>query len=845
MFELENILVHENVDLSRPIVEHNKIESSYNNMMYNAISEYKSDFRNITRSFYLELSESANSPEAITEAFSDFFKKVGEIIKKFLKFIQRLFDKFIVHINGLVKSEKYLKKHKDAFSRFTSENEFEFVGYTYTIDSGIPIVDTTSRLRASELKFNYTNTVYDSRESVLSKRIADYKDGIIQYIENDYADIYRGFVIGKSPIASEDYANELFMVYRDDSSEKYSFTVTKSVIDNSYLSFSNYDKLLKNIKSEKERINREYEAVKREIESFSKRFKDSDYKEFITKYVDPNATDVDSVTLSDADKANIALIMKAKADEIILSMDIHSLAFSAKLEAIKERYAQDKTILYKALYKMGIRESGIVDIEDTDENDLFSKDLNEIPSIMDKIKDIRITETGIEIVDDTGNEISIDGDYSMLDIFSPDEKLIGTLKEKGILQVSDGEEDAFSSEIFPIGFRVSNDDLPNPNNISYDIFLASESCEDAKLYAYIQETILKESGQYTNEAYMIIQENLADTIKNAGRKILNAIVTMWNKFVQTMEELFKNDKKYLEKYKNIITEEKVKIESIDCWAYFDQGHGVKLAISNDYNEEIGIGSGVYADEYKKEYDWIKFRNDFLKKIGSQRVLKEEEKGDFQDAILEQLRGSETNYKTEEIQKNMTNMYDFCYNYKNYRDSAKKILEKLDNNVKMCEKEIDRLASQIKEEPTSESAKFNNIFTEENKSAKINVGSPEGDKNDGTSDTNKNAYTTDSKDGDGERTVSNDRIKDIASDSTKTELDFLKKNLNESLNAGSAMLGAKITFGENCYKDYMKIIRAHVRMYAKASELKSPDNKTQAPENTDVKKEKPIEKEKAL
>ena len=62
--------------------------------------------------------EANNDEEVIHEAFSDFTSKVKEIIQKFLNFIKSVFNKFIISMNKLIKSDKYLKDHKKEFSNF-------------------------------------------------------------------------------------------------------------------------------------------------------------------------------------------------------------------------------------------------------------------------------------------------------------------------------------------------------------------------------------------------------------------------------------------------------------------------------------------------------------------------------------------------------------------------------------------------------------------------------------------------------------------------------------------------------------------------------------------------------
>ena len=824
MFELEKILVQENS--SAPSFNSNlnsTIDTSYMTMTMNAIVEYKAELREGTKGFYTSLLESDGRMEAVTEAFSDFFKKIVELIKKFLKFIQKMFDKFISHLNGIVKSDKYIRKHKDAFKRFTSENEFRYTGYEYTIEQGIP-----------KKEFYYITDTYSyaTNKEDMSQGIKDFKDKYIGELENNYEDKFRAWVIGKEGVIfSEDFSEELFARFRNGDTSAYEFDVTRTVVDKAYNSFDNYEKLMKSVKDEKTKLEKTYKARQKEIESFDKSFKADDYEKFVTTYIDPSAKSVTKAKLSTEDITNISLIMKAKGDEVTKAMDIHAMAFAAKLDAIKERYVQDKSILYKVLYKLGIRESGLFDIEDID----YSAYQEETINLMDRVSNVEFDYDGVEITMESGDSVYLEGDYDLMDLYYPSEELIDTLTEKGILQVVSGEENAFSSEIFPddIAYKIGIEDTPNPNNISYDIFLATEAMKDAELLADIQEMMMNASGQMTNESYEIIQENLADTIKNGLRKIWNLIVTMWNKFSQTMEELFKNDVKYLEKYKDIILKKNVKIESIECWSYFDQNHGVKKAISTDYTINDLAVNGVRNTNKDAATYYLDTANDFLK-----NNLKSNDQiqkiGDFQDAIMKQLRGPSTTYNSAQIHENMRNMYDFCHDYKeNYKKSAKALLDFVDKKSQELEREIDKASASIKE----------NTLMEADGDLKINTGGNSGTDTNNPSSTGGNKYSQTSKED--KETVDNinkqqkadvDVVKNSNEDADKkkTELNKQKEFATGFLNYASAILGAKLSFGEEAYKDYMKIIRAHVRTYAKNDNATDTANNTTAPENTDTK-----------
>ena len=833
MFELEKILVQENMNLSRPVLEYKIEESSFTLMTLNGIAEYKKGLREGTKLFYTALSESEGDVEVVTEAFSDFFKKVIELIGKFLKLIQKLFDKFIIKFNSSIKSEKYLFKHKDQFKNFSSENEFEHDAYRYTFQNDIPVIDPLERFKANadSFKMQGYSSSYKNDTNNIEVKLSNFKSNMTDYLNGSFNDDYRGFVIGKPyPISSTDFGTELIRVYRNDEAEKERVRIDKSFVMVSLESFTEYKKMIDEVKNTKERIESQYKTLKKEIENFRKDFKDHDFLKFLQEYINPEIREADITNLSTEAKTNIDLIIKHKAEQVVSMMDIHGLAFAAKLDALKERYVQDKTVLYKALYRLGIREAGIVDIEDTDESDYISKNLGEAEpeNILDKLNFAYNENGDIEVYDISGNIVSLDGnEYSLLDLVNPTEKLIKTLGEAGLLTVIDSEDNDFSFEKLDLtDLTIFPEELPNDNNISYELFLASEAFQDADLYNFIQEKIVLTKGENINEAMEMIHENVVDSIKALGRRIWNALVTLYNKFVQTMEELFKSDKGYLEKYKDIILKRAVKINSITSNQYFDNGHGISVTLSNDFNE-VDISLNYPQLEMYKEEEALVMRKEFLQKIAKPNTPPTlEEVNRFQDAIMEILKGdTETEYDTKTIQANMKNMYDFCYNYNTYKDSAKSLLDKIEKKISAMEREVDKISKSLTQ---NESTLLE---------VEINTSSPSND------DATKEPYKTKSDDEQlGEKNAKksvNDAILD-KDKTTQDHLDNLKKKMQNDLNYYSAIFGAKLSFGQICYKDYMKIIRAHVRMYTKNDVASDSSNKTNEPTNTDIpKKEEPV------
>ena len=135
LFNINNVLVSETAIYKNTALEsltECSYKKSYMSMAYDYIAESTEFYYGLNKKFYKTVLESYGDFDIINEAFDGFIDKVKEIIKKFLEFIKRIFNEFIARLNGLVKSEKYLKNHLKDLNKFTSDHEFDITGYEFT-----------------------------------------------------------------------------------------------------------------------------------------------------------------------------------------------------------------------------------------------------------------------------------------------------------------------------------------------------------------------------------------------------------------------------------------------------------------------------------------------------------------------------------------------------------------------------------------------------------------------------------------------------------------------------------------------------------------------------------------
>ena len=349
---------------------------------YDFILEIGRDYMNAEKTFYTEVLGSYGDNEIITESFDGFFNKIKEIINKFIEWIKKVFKQFVTKINALFNNEKYIKKNQKLLNKFESQDEFEFNGYEFTnIDkTNIPAANAQEAFIDETNGKGYFNNWYtkgdyndtadpdrtlrngetETLNTALDNSLTTLNDNL-----EDFYDAFRGKVIGKDEkIDSNDYPNELFSFFRNDENTTSNITIDATYVLEAYRRFDKYKDLVKSIEKTQKDMIKDYEALEKYLDKMIKLTK-SDSKNTLSftsvgsnKYVSGQitalgVTDFSAKTVYDTstyDKMNNYL--KTQSSKVSQMCTIHTQAFSAKLEAAKDQFKQDKKILYKALQQV-------------------------------------------------------------------------------------------------------------------------------------------------------------------------------------------------------------------------------------------------------------------------------------------------------------------------------------------------------------------------------------------------------------------------------------------------------------------------------------------------------------
>ena len=328
------------------ILVYSSVEESFTTETFRALVEMNNAYREESKILYRTMLESGDDFEVVNEGVSDFVSKVKDIISKFLKFLKSLFERFSIMIHKMVSSEKYIKKNKDKLLAFDSSDNFNINGYNFTIDGTVPVANALAEFTEDFIGINF-----DIANGKIKKdSIKDQYDKFINKVENGLYDEFRAQVIAQNGyISQEDFGKELFEVYRDGQSNTNVIEITPGKVTESMRRFDNYSEIEKVNRKLKDSIEKDYKEIEKQVARMVKGVRDKDAGKILTVSVDSDYATVQDFQATNDEMHQLDLLIKAKTNQIIEMSNIHSMAFSYKMDAIKDCYKQDKAILYKAL----------------------------------------------------------------------------------------------------------------------------------------------------------------------------------------------------------------------------------------------------------------------------------------------------------------------------------------------------------------------------------------------------------------------------------------------------------------------------------------------------------------
>lgn len=344
-----------------------------------------------------------------------------------------------------------------------------------------------------------------------------------------------------------------------------------------------------------------------------------------------------------------------------------------------------------------------------------------------------------------------------------------------------------------------------------------------------------------------------EKIKDGLKKFGEFIKRIFTKFFDKMSRFFKGNKAWLDKHKATIINNPFKFESVTMYDYFE---GIKR-ITGSYipaftNYDTDLKDKLIDD--KTTYEWMAKCIKMDKFTYSDGV-------NFGEAVTNFFRGGENMKTFTPSTLNMSDIFNYCYEYDkmaaNIEHDQKTLRNALDGIQSAIDKKAKTLTADQAKEPTvdttgeekHENVLFSNVYgiIVEDKEGAIKIGNPTSNDNN-TSGTQLKGNNTPGTVGDKDKTaasnsdnnvdynsrsateVKNKTIEDVNNTNDAKAISEMSDACARYRQASMAVFTSKCTVAEKCYKDFLKILIAHVDSYAAKKTL----NNKQSDAATDYK-----------
>ena len=377
----------------------------------------------------------------------------------------------------------------------------------------------------------------------------------------------------------------------------------------------------------------------------------------------------------------------------------------------------------------------------------------------------------------------------------------------------------------------------------YESYIQNKIDSEDRLALALKESMVISESDYSN-IRALHEAKFGDKIKSKWNKFIAFIKRMAAKFLESMSNILLDEKEYLEKYKDIILKKTPKSDM-----EFSYTGNYEVGIKRLINTEIPLFNyATYKKELEDEGEGAladKIVSDFHYVDGDS--LSEQFKSYFLDLDAGQQQGKFSSLR-------MVDLYNFCYNFNKIKNIVDHDINNLESSTRMIEAEAKKHMTATNNDaagdkptnpatnPASSATKAKSDDNPDNKASatidgekvdanvvdkdgkvlasaimRTNLGAiseaeEKADNTDlkiskpSTSAPSKMTSTTDTTKGD---------IKTAATagaDASGGDIDVITKAADKWISVCRALISAKLTACQQIAKDYMEIIRAHVRSY---------------------------------
>lgn len=380
--------------------------------------------------------------------------------------------------------------------------------------------------------------------------------------------------------------------------------------------------------------------------------------------------------------------------------------------------------------------------------------------------------------------------------------------------------------------------------LNYSLFLCNRVKDDILNEAIVMECVLKSQGERNTQTMRIVNEGFIDKAKALLLKIANKIGTIWKKFLESMDRTFKNTNGYLMKYKDIILRKKFdESATLTMYDYETGMEKMKRAKVEKFNYETMKDKLESEEKFQASLSWVNFSSTV-------------DKNKFEDKLKSLFRGGEKEKTFKGSDLNMSNIFDYCINYKNLKKELQSDIDIISESTKEALALIETIEEELEEKESKEEKNESGIYTDTFYSfinelditsdtkdgdsvSSVDKKLPSGEirSDDAKSFAGSNKNISDEED-DAAKKREESNKKHIETDMTKEDKDENGKDKERAQKIKEIqdriqvydtvcgkVLAVKQTICEEIFREYMSIIKYHVK-YNLGKEKDSESNKTQ-------------------
>lgn len=387
------------------------------------------------------------------------------------------------------------------------------------------------------------------------------------------------------------------------------------------------------------------------------------------------------------------------------------------------------------------------------------------------------------------------------------------------------------------------------NEASWGEFCLATEMNQIALESFILESnaLAIEKPRNLFESVQLIHEEEKGRMGRAWDKIIAFLDRIWAKFIENMTRFINTDEHYLKKYEDIIKKKPVQaFESVNM-----RQHNIGI-------QRIAQAIPLMNDSILQAVDiteGVKIQSKLSKLLGVPADTNPDNL-EYAGLCKEYFIGDKSmDFKAESL--NLTNMFNFCYDFKRTKgylekdkETIKAAAKEATENAKKAEAEEEASSTEQEAKPNGQGNPPTGVNTGGNGTQPTgantggNGGQPAGTKPKHEAVLSKvtGVYITEeegavlnkTRNGSGDpNTVANTTQSNIQNrgnqaniskvDGTnKEKTDDLEKRMTVYINTATTILSAKMTAADFIKKDYMKIIKAHVAYYVGTGDEKAAD-----------------------